>query len=483
MADLLGFDTVGVLTLVPSQTISVGVHGASNVHHVRISLEGAYGDASIDLDRIVLDDRGQGSFTLRAPSMPSTFGVRATSDEPDATARLDVAVSNDGFASLKVSPRYRGARPAPLFVVSAFVRTTCKEIDKTDGSPVRTGDGLVPIELPSVPAGGNVAVAARISHYAFGCTDIADLAPNGSKSVSVDLYDKPLDLGALDLEARLTFTPSMSELAAWNARMDAAAQIALSKFSPYGTAQDEAQRLLDAMQSAAQNVSFAGARQNGTWDYKAMQWLSQHAPSMRTRAQTWLASGQPATTADLFMHLGSSSMSQKAVVTPAPDTKDAGITTATPFSVVVDAMDTLRIEGPIDVLPSALVTHAANAQAALDVKTASDVPTALAIQLDCDGLASTLLNGQSFAYGMCDKSCLKQLCESGLGAMWSAARDVSQKIGDGFEILVNGSGPVTVGDAAEPIKLIGTWSGQVKGGPYTTSTMHGDLKAGKGMAP
>jgi hypothetical protein len=146
-------------------------------------------------------------------------------------------------------------------------------------------------------------------------------------------------------------------------------------------------------------------------------------------------------------------------------------------------MDTIRVQGPLDVSPTTLVTHAANAQAALDVMTASDVPTALEVQLDCDGMSASLLNQQMYAYAMCDKACVKQLCVTGLVSMWSAARDASQNSGDTFEISVNASGQAKVGDVAEPISLAGTWSGNVKGGQFMTSTMEGAIKAAKGMAP
>jgi hypothetical protein len=285
------------------------------------------------------------------------------------------------------------------------------------------------------------------------------------------------------MEARFVFKPTPNELAAWNARMDGALNTALTKFSPYGTQTDETTRWLDAMQLVANNQSFASARSSGSWDSKVNGWLGQHPPSMRTRAQTWLQSGKPLSLADMIFHLGPAMMNQQSSVIPDADAKDAGIGITVPFSIVIDAQDTLRIAGPIDIWPTALITKGANAQAAIDVKTASDVPSALAIQLDCDGLASTLIGGQGFAYSMCDKSCVKQLCEKGLASMWTYARDYSQKINDTLEIHINGSGPTVVGEYAEPLSMAGGWSGQVKGGQYNASTMQGNIKAAKGMAP
>lgn len=486
-ADLVSFDKPGVLTLMPGQEVVVGVHAVDSIKAVRISIEGTYGDASIDKGSLVFDQSGQASFTLRAPAMPATFGLRATSESPEASAHLDVAVSADGFSTVHVQPHYKGVRPVPSFRASAFVRTTCKDLAKappTDGSPARDGTGTSPvIDLPSVPAGSSVAISVRIQHYAVGCIDVSDLAPNVDRTVNVDIYDRPLDVTALDLEARLTFTPTMQEQLDWAVRLDAASVLALTKFSPYGTTTDESQRLLDAMSVAANNSAFATARNGNGWDAKTTTWLGAHSPSMRTRAQTWLTNGKAHTLDDQILHIGPGQPNQQAMVVPTMTAKDMGIGSNVPFSAVADADDTLRLEGPLDIFPTALATYAANVQAAKDVQAASDVPTALAIQLDCSGLATVLLNGQQYAYGSCDASCMKTLCDSGIAGMWQVGRDASEKSQETLEVLVNASGKATVGDTADPIGLTGMWSGSCKGGNYNASTMHGLIKAAKGMAP
>jgi hypothetical protein len=265
--------------------------------------------------------------------------------------------------------------------------------------------------------------------------------------------------------------------------MDAAAVLAIVKFSPNGTASDEAVRLLDAMSVAAQNSSFATARGSGSWDSKTVSWLGQRAPSMKQRAMTWLANGKALTLGDQLLHIGPGQPNQQTTVVPTAMAKDSGIAASVPFSAVADADDTLRLEGPLDVWPTALATRGANLRAAMDVQAAKDVPTALAIQLDCSGLATTLLNGMQYAYGMCDQSCIKVLCESGLDAIWTTARDASEKVGDTLAVLVNASGKAVVGENAQPTALTGTWSGSVKGGMYSPGTMHGAIKAATGMAP
>jgi len=480
-AGSLRFDMDGVLTLTPGQSVTVGLTAGAEITDVTLSLEGDYGDASIDANRVQLSG-GRGSFELRAPKTPSTFALRATSAKPAANARLDVAVGRDGFGTVRVTASYKGGRPAQQAWGSAFLKSSCKDLAKgtpKDGAPLVAGAIGVPFDLKSVPAGGNVAVSVRLGHYSVGCADVADLPPNGTRDVSVDVYDLPLAVDAVDLEARLTFTPDTTEQAAWDGRMDAASQLVIGKVAPIGTPQDDATRLLDAMATVAQNPAFGQARSGG-WDGKTATWLSQR-PSVRTTVLGWLSAGKASTLADVLFHIGPGPADQQASLALA--VKDSGLTIEVPFSLATDADDTLRLEGPIAVAPTAVVAHAADARAAADVAQATDVPSALAIKVDCAGLAQALLNGQTYAYGACNAGCLEQLCSGGWAAIWKGAREASSKAGDTSTVVVNASGKATVGDAAEPAALSGAWVGQVKGGASSPSTLHGALKAAKGQAP
>jgi hypothetical protein len=477
----LRFDADGVLTLAPGDVVTVTVIGGAGVD-VLIALEGDYGDASIDASRLVLNATGRATFKLRAPKTPSTFALRASSDQPTASARLDVAVGRDGFGTVRVTPHYKGARAAPEVWGSAFLKSSCKDLTKAapkDGAPLVAGTMDVPFDLKSVPAGASVAISVRIGHYSVGCTDVTDLAPNGTRDVAVEIYDRPLDIAAVDLEARLTFAPSPTEQTAWDARMDGAIQLVAGKVSPLGTSSDDATRLLDAMALVAQNAGFGTAR-GGGWDAKTATWLSQH-PSIRTTTLGWLNAGKTSTLADLIFHIGPDQTDQQTALTLA--NKDLGFSIDVPFSLVPDADDTLRVEGPIAAQPTAIVTRTADVRAAADVAQSTDVPSALAIRIDCAGLAQNLLGGQTYAYGVCNAACMEQLCTGGLSATWKGAHDASQKLGDTTAVVVNASGKATVGEYADPAALTGTWVGQVKGGTADPSALHGALRAAKGQVP
>lgn len=480
--ETLRFDADGILTLGPGDSLAIGVTAIPAVHEVLVTLVGDYGDASIDTSRLALE-RGHATFKLHASTVPATFALRASSDAPLASARLDVAVGRDGFGTIRVTPHYQGSRPAPAVWGSAFLKGSCKDLAKgppKDGAPLVASSVGVPFDLKSVPVGGNVAVSVRIRHYSAGCADVADLAAGTTRALDVNLYDLGLDTTALDLEARLTFTPSVAEQTAWDVRLASAVEVVMSKVAPVGTPQDDATRLLDAMATSAQNAAFAAARGSGGWDTKAAAWLGQH-PSIRTSALGWLDAGKAASLTDELLHIGAGPGDQQATLALA--LVGAGFSADVPFSLVADAGDTLRLEGPLAVQPTAVVTYRADVRAALDVAQASDVPSALAIRIDCAGLAQSLIGGQTYAYGGCNAACMTQLCAAGLSAIWKGAHDASQQLGDTTTIVLNASGATTVGEYAEPAAFSGPWIGQVKGGAAAPSTLHGVLKAAKGKAP
>ncbi|HEX7601597.1 MAG TPA: hypothetical protein VF316_08330, partial [Polyangiaceae bacterium] len=173
-AAALSFDVDGgVLTATPSQEVKVGILSHGTIGSVTLSLDGDYADASLDRATTTVDGSGDGEFVLRAPSVPATFSVVAVAS--GVKARLDVAVSRDGFATVRVTPDYKGKRPVPIVAASVFLQTTCADLAKLppkDGAPLVVGTPAETLVLPKVPAGAAVAVSVRIAHYASGCVDL-----------------------------------------------------------------------------------------------------------------------------------------------------------------------------------------------------------------------------------------------------------------------------------------------------------------------
>ena len=479
-AAALSFDVDGgVLTATPSQEVRVGILSHGTIGSVTLSLDGDYADASLDRAATTVDGSGDGEFVLRAPSVPATFSVVAVAS--GVTARLDVAVSRDGFATVRVTPDYKGKRPVPIVAASVFLQTTCADLAKLppkDGAPLVVGTPAETLVLPKVPAGAAVAVSVRIAHYASGCVDLDALTPDGTKDATVSIFDRPLALEAADLASTFTFAPEPGDKTSWNAMLAAAETQLLAAFFP----DLEAKRLLDAMAdatpSAGEKAAFTATRTQLGWDTSTTTWLSQHAPSLHARAAAWSAASLASILGDLQGPL-LGAPDQKAAFTPttfgALDAATAGITSAAPFSLTADTDDTLHLHGTLVFLPTRLVATAADRSAVVDFPAATGVDSALALAVDCAALGNALANG-GYVYSACDGTCAAGLCRTAITAQWSTAADLSNKLGGSVLLDVPASASSAVGDGAEPVSFDGAWVGQFTGASLTSFASKGAAK-------
>ena len=150
----------------------------------------------------VTDEEGRASITLRAPNQPTTFMLRAFIDA-GPTAELPVSVSGDGFASISVVPQYKGKRLITGWTAMVIARKPCDEVAPTlpadaDGALFATGAKDDQLLVHDAPVGPILSVTVRAGHYAWGCTTTSGLIANETKTVKVNVIDKPLDLKATD---------------------------------------------------------------------------------------------------------------------------------------------------------------------------------------------------------------------------------------------------------------------------------------------
>src|SRR5262245_1957342 len=165
---------------------------------------------------VTADENGEASVLVRAPHQATTFQLRATIQSAQGKlgsfAEIGVAVSDQGFGTLRVLPVYSGARPIKGWTASVIARTTCQDIASTlpavpDGALVATGPNDQPLLVKGAPVGPNLAVAVRSSKYMWGCADAADLKPDATLDVPVTIVDKPIDLAATNLILNLEYNP------------------------------------------------------------------------------------------------------------------------------------------------------------------------------------------------------------------------------------------------------------------------------------
>jgi hypothetical protein len=471
-----------VLTLAPKEATSIGLN-ATNVQQVTVSLAGNYLDAFLDSDTVDTSS-GQGTFTLHAPSSPSTFSVLAVAG--NTTARLDVAVSAIGFATVRVTVQYQGKRLTPIVAASAFVGTTCAQLAgaPTDGSPLVLGTYGEKLVIPSVPVDGQVAINVRIALYATGCVDVTSLTPNVTQDVTVTVFDLPLDLADTTLEARFTFTPSTYDAAALSTYFDQVVTDAVLSAS-FPATSDEPGRLLDAMAAASTSpTQFSSARTSQSWDGATQSWLSQHTPpTMNARAAQWLHDAVVAGTGDLTGHLAGDAA--KPIFTPKTlgvlDATSAGITAPLPFSWAGQPNDVLSLTGNLTIVPSQLACEAADAQAAADVTSSTGVASAMGIDIDCAGLGTSLAKG-GYAFGTCDATCMSALCSTALSNLWAAGAASLSGTSDLLSLAIAVAAPVQVGDTATVQSYAGTWVGTFGYGTSKIATQ-GVAKAAYGTVP
>ena len=479
------FDIMGPLVAPSTQAVplGLGIQGGDDTA-LTLWLEGAYLDASLDRGSVDTKEH-HAQVLLQTPSEPSTFTVRART-AGGSEARLEVTVGLQGVASVTLQPTYAGKRPEDAVYGSIFPRTSCEELAKAtldDGTSKTAAKLGQPLTIVSVPAGTRVSISLRMAHYARGCVDVDRLAPGASKDfATVELFDRPLSLAKASLQTTYTFEPSSTEGAAYVALLDAGVARAANAFIAVGTAEGVA--LLDAMKTAAPSewqATFTGNRNAGTgWDPKVVAWLGQHPPALRARAVSWLTLAKAEAQAPLMAKLVAAKTVDRVTVTPstwgAVDlTTRPSVTVKGPFEWTADTDDGVQTSGTFYVSPTALLARAADGYAVKEVPSASDVPSALAAQVDCSALASSLV-GAGESYPTCGAACTASLCRTALLAMWNTAAGASAAATDVIQIAMNFSAHAQIDEKAEPTFLDGTWVGKITSGTGA-SGMQGKVAA------
>jgi hypothetical protein len=478
--DSLAFQPSSTLTLAPkaTQTLTVATTPAG-IFRVRFALLGsgpdnAPGDAALDASEVDTNGAGVAQVTLTAPSMPTTFSVRASVGSK-AQAELGVSISASDFTTLRVLPSYSGKRLVTSWTATARAGVTCA---KLVGNPPPDGDLLTTaavgkdLDLAKVPIGVDLAVTLRAGHYIGGCADQSALTETDGNQVLVYASDRPVNLDAtvLGLEFGPTAPkPALSKL------MSAAVSSAESALS--GGATSDVAALLDAMQDAtlaASRDAFSAARTLHTWDAALTTAFGIGASTrLRDPADRWLGAGLVRFyAADTFSgQLGSvagGALLTLTAVAQIPATS-AGFPASFPTTWSADSSDTLLLGTELSWVPSRLVTALAIAPALLDFPTATTLEGALAQSVDCTLVGKTLLaHGTvvgSAVYDGCDQNCAVSACTSAVAALWKSAGNASGNTN--ASLTVTGTGAAQVGDDASVTSLGGSWVGELQIGADT----------------
>lgn len=471
-AALIHFEREDTITLAPGETREVRVFASPKAsYEVRFALIGDALDGWLESAAAKTDENGMATMELHAPDQPTTFHLRASivleDGQAGPSAETSVAVSAQGSGTVRVLPQYTGKRVVEQWTASIVARTTCGDLGAMlPGEPEGALIGKAPFgqtpQVPHAPAGPNLAVAVRAGHYMWGCADTIDLKADGTLDVKVTVVDRPIDLGATDLDLAFTYEPDAGD---YGALIGGATHLLRDTFLPGGAA--EAGLLLAAMGTAAplaQATALSAARASQGWDALASAHFATLDKSLRERTKSWIAAGLPLQAPTIEAHLGARAdapgVAELHVVTiGSVDATAAGVPPVSPFSWTSDPDDTLLLGGIVLWQPSRFVGSAALAGAKLEQPSAVTMSDALAEAADCAGLAAEL-----GGFDTCEAGCIEALCKKALGDRWALGLGASSAAGQLGHLTITASGPAQLDDAARPLGFKGIWLGTVSTG-------------------
>ncbi len=470
-AALIRFEQEGTITLAPGESRAIQVVASPpTTYDVRFALvgDGAL-DGWIEVAAVTADANGMATIQLHAPNQPTTFHLRASIVLADGSAgpsaETSVAVSAQGFGTVRVLPQYTGKRAVETWTASVAARTTCADLAATlPGEPkgalvAKAAFGAAPL-VQNAPVGPNLAVAVRAGHYGWGCADTTDLKADGALDVKVTIVDKPIDLAATDLDLALTYKPDAAD---YKALIGGATELLGEAFLPKGSS--ESALVLAAMKLAApldQAPAFDAASAMLGWDAVAAAHFNGLPKSVRARCTSWIDAGLPLQAPTLTAHLTAKDVGVATLdllTIGSIDAAAAGVPAASTFSWTADPDDTLILGGNVLWQPSRYVGAVALAGAKVNQPNAQTVTDALAQAADCAGLAAKL-----GGFGTCNADCVVALCAKALDDRWTLALAASTEAGQIGHLAITASGPAQIDDTAKPRGFKGIWLGTVSDG-------------------
>lgn len=480
----LRFESPKTLALATGAVEEVAVLGEpAAAYQIAFALLGEPLDAWLDHAAVAAEPgTGRARVELHAPSKATTFRIRASlldeTGAPGASADRAVAVSEEGFGSVEVTPLYDGSRPITEWTASVAAGF-CKEIapdlpQDPAGAIMTSAPPGSPLIIENAPVGPNLAVVARAGHFAWGCADTAALTPGGTVKVDVKVINKELDLSATTLEAMFRHDDDATALAPIHEKGGA---LLAETFVPMGSKVGSV--VLNGMAALVPQVNmgtFASQRINKGWDSLAAMHFAAQSPGLRQQLELWIASGlvQQSPSFEGLLVPGDTPELGTLVMTKvgSVDAAAAGAPASAPLTWKAEqTTDKVLMASSFSWQPSRFAGAAALGPAQLDFPSAASVADALTLSADCAGLASAM-----GAFGTCDVACVEQLCAAAIGARFGSALAASQMTGQVATMSLQASPDAMVGDEAEPLSLAGHFLGDATDG-QSTVTVTGDLTA------
>jgi hypothetical protein len=398
-------------------------------HTVRFALVGQAQDAYLSQDIVPTDPDGIARTQLTVLSSSPSFGVSAAAGVISQVLHVVTLPANLG--TLILNPIYPGHRTIRSWAASVRVGQTCADLmgpPFPDGEELTSaaGDGVDDsVQLNNVPAGKLLAALIRSDHFAGGCLNMRPLKAGTSTITEIDTFDRPLQLGELNLRLSLS-VDSTPEL---NPGLDELAFRAVQPLN--GTAANDLAAVLDAMSDLAEDsVAFEQARTQRDWVGVLVAALPSNLPGagLRTLVHDWMSSGLAqlsvpdaivgTLTTPNAAGQASFQLSTIASFTPA----SVGFTPANLALVSAETDDLLRVGTTLSWQPTPFLVAAAERVALAESPSNHSAPEALARDFGCANVASLLVDAGETpgeAFPGCDEACVLTLCRGAMEVLWS----------------------------------------------------------------
>jgi hypothetical protein len=453
----------GGLALAPGEARTLRIAtDPPDAYQVSFALLGEAMDATLGDASVVASADGEAEVQLRAPSSATLFRLRA-SIKDGGSAEIEVSVSDEGFGTIRLVPRYAGKRNVESWDGAVVAHTTCAELGSLPPGELEGAleasapPASTPLIIDNAPVGPTLAVVVRAGHFVWGCKDETHLVAGKALDVEVDAFNVPMNLAATDLAVSLSFDPEDPQ--AYQALVSGAATVlAEAAFPPEAS---EVATLLDAIASLAGSdaPAYESARSAGAFDEVAASHWTANGLSLRSQIGAWALAGLPASASLTGALLGDAATTGKAKLTldtiGGLDAMAAGSLAENEVTWTADPDDTVHLGGAVTFAPARFAGASALLAAQAALPAATSVGEAMAALVDCPALAAQL-----GPFGNCDVACHAALCAAALAERWQtglATTDAKAKLG---KLSLTASGAAHVDDVATPVSFSGSWLGE-----------------------
>jgi len=436
-------------------------------------------DATLDQTVVVTDSEGRATVTLRGPNQATSFRVRSWIMRGPAD-ELSVEAVGDGYAPVEILPIYKGTRLITSWQASIVARATCADISpllpsklpEAISSSALASEALI---VQDAPVGPSLAVTVRAGEFAWGCTDAHDLVVGETMKVKVNVIDKPIEIGATNLDVTFDLKPDPK---AFGPMLESTALSMLDTLVPKDIEPGTA--LLDALAThvpESMRPAFDDARLAGAWDTATTNHLALQPNTVRDAFIGWFFGGYVSEPSEFVATLkalpnvpGSATLSPVrfgSIPASAAGMPDTHVT-----KLVLDVGDVMHLNGTVYWLPSRYlgsVMEKAALQAAPEGATMADVFSSLAA---CDLLGQTL-----GGFDSCDATCMAGLCQEALAHRWEDALDASAYAGNIGHVEFAAVVATSVDNKAVPTEFHGTWLGSISDGNQVAKISKAELSA------